>query len=179
MSRNSLSYEGRIVDNAGQREFGKFTPNGLSVLKLVIAEQHQAKNEKAPKKYQDPQKAADDYVDTTVSWHRITLFGEQAEELAQDDEIARGALVVVTDAAYTEEDPWLDKAKVYRAGRPETLNKGGKIEILERGGHRFGPKDEYAIAAWDGISDIPIIKGSGNGGGAAQGRDYGSDTEGI
>lgn len=162
MARNSISYEGRIVDNNGQREFGKYTESGMSVLKLVIAEQHQAKNKNAGS-FQDKSKGEEEWVDTTVSWHRVTLFGEQAEELAQDPEIARGAIVVVTGASYSEEEPWKTKENVLRAGRPETIGKDGKIEVLERGGYRFGPKAENEIPAWDGVSDIPIIKGKGGG----------------
>jgi hypothetical protein len=172
MAGNGITYVGRLINNQGQAKLNRSQAGNL-VLQLVLAEQHTGKNGKVAPKYQDRSKSADDYVPTTTSWHRITLFGDDAERLATDPDVNHGALIEVTNANYTEEDPWTTKDGVSRAGRPETIGRDSKIDVLERNGRRFGAKDEYAQPIWDGASPVAPLKGSGSGGGG--GREYGDD----
>lgn len=175
MAGNGITYVGRLINNRGQAEFAQ-SKQGNHVLKLVLAEQHTERNDRAAKKFQDPTKATDAYVPTTTSWHRVTVFGEEATRLATDPDVNHGALMEVVNAQYREEDDWVTKDGVKRAGRPETIGRDSRINVLERNGTRYGARDEHNEPLWDGYSSIPTLKGSGGGGG--QTREY-SDDEGF
>jgi hypothetical protein len=172
MAQNGISYVGRLINNRGQAEFGQ-SRGGNPVLKVVLAEQHTGRNDKVAPKYQDRNKATDDYVPTTTSWHRVAIFGEQALELASDPGFNHGALIEVTNAQYSEEDPWTTKDNVQRAGRPETIGRDSYIGVLERNGNRFEAREEHYAPIHDG-GPIPALKGSGGGGGGG-GREYAED----
>jgi hypothetical protein len=173
---NGISYTGRLINNRGQCEFGQ-SRAGNPVLKVVIAEQHQGRNDRVAAKYQDKNQAADAYVDTTTSWHRVAIFGDQALELAEDPGFNHGALIEVTNAQYIEEDPWKTKDNVERAGRPETIGRDSYIGILERNGKRYEARDDNYGAIHEPGDPIPTLKGSGGGGGGG-GKEY-SDEEGF
>lgn len=184
MASNSISYEGRIISvNKESRdpEPLKFsqTEGGMFILELLLVEQHSMKKSQAIK---DPElkklvdanpknksKGADDYVDTTSTWHKITIFGDKAAEYAQNQEFNHSALVTVTDASYTEESPWettQNGQKAFRAGRPETIgDRKGTLEI------KFPAFDDAQDVgpAWDGESAVPKPGGSrkGSGGGSS------------
>jgi hypothetical protein len=161
LAKNGITYEGRVIDTERMPvEFGKFTDGGTTVLKLVVAEQHSDKNKNAPAKFKDPNKSGEDWVNTTTSWHKLTVFGEKAEELALADWFGHSAIVQVTNASYKEEDPWTDRGNVVRAGRPETIGDDGSIEVkAKNNGDLLGRSDD-ARQIWDGGS-VPILKGSG------------------
>lgn len=174
MPRNAISYEGRLINTERMPvEFGKFREDGQTVLKITVAEQHQAKNKNAGK-FQDRSKGAEDWVNTHTSWHKVTLFGETAEALAQDPLFNHGAILVVDRASYTEEEPWTTKDNVQRAGRPETIGDDGSVSIKEYNGRTFGAYEDNQKEIWDGINPIPLLKSRGNGG-AAPRREYGDD----
>lgn len=176
MAGNGISYVGRLINNNGQAKLNRSQAGNL-VLQLVLAEQHTGKNGKVPAKYQDRLKGAEDYVPTTTSWHRITIFGDEAQRLATDPDVNHGALIEVTNANYTEDEAyWATKDGVQRAGRPETIGRDSKIGVLSRNGRTFGARDEYAEPIWDGESPVAPLKGSGSSGGG--GREY-SDDEGF
>ncbi len=176
MAQNGISYVGRLVNNKGQAKWGQ-SKAGNPVLEVVIAEDHQERNDRAPKEYQDRTKATDAYVRTTTSWHRLTMFGDVALEMATDAEFNHGALVEVTNAQYREEKPWVTKDQVERAGRPETIGKDSFVGIFEVNGNRYGARDEWNVPIHDG-GEIPALKGQGGGGGGGGSREY-SDTEGF
>lgn len=176
MAKNKISYEGRIIARDSKPEFG--FAGSLAVLKLTIAEQHSAKNKQCQKdpnlkKYYDPTKATEDYVNTTTSWHKLTVMGDLAERYAQDADFNHGALIVVEEASYTEEGDWETKDGVKRAGRPEMIgDRQGSIEI------KFSPRvrdgEQAPTPIWDGLSTPKI---GGNGGGGQQ-REY-DENEGF
>jgi hypothetical protein len=174
MAGNGISYVGRLINNNGQAKWGQSGgQNPLAVLTVVLAEQHTERNDKAAKKYQDNTKATDAYVPTTTSWHRVTIFGDEAKTLASDPDFNHGALIQVTAANYREEDDWVTKDNVRRAGRPETIGRDSSIAIFSVNGNVYGARDEYAVPIWDG-GPIPALKGQGGGGGGG-GREYGDD----
>jgi hypothetical protein len=177
MPRNAISYEGRLLNTERSPiEFGKFSEGGTSVLKFTVAEQHQGKNGKVAKQYQDPTKAADAWVNTTTSWHKVTVFGETAEALVQDPLFNNGAIVVIEKASYTEEDAWTTRDGVSRAGRPETIGDDGDVSIKEYNGRVFGAYEEAQIEIWNGVTPIPLLKSKGSG--SAPRREY-ADDEGF
>lgn len=171
-----INYTGRVVQRLaadGQtREPIKFgvSANGMHVLgPITIVEDHQQKKSRVRK---DPKlshiledeynrkKGDDDYITVSKSWHRVTVFGDKAEEYAQDPElVAHGALIDV-EATYTEENPWKTRDGVERAGRPEQI--GDKVGSLVS---RFAPR-EAREPVWDGVSPVPSLKGQGGGGGS-------------
>lgn len=165
MAQNGISYDGRIVaKNKPIRH--TVTDNGLHILNLTIAEQHSmkksaAKRNPAMKQYVDAERAQsktdDDYIDTTVTWHSLTIMGEKAEDLAQNHELNHGALVVISDASYTEDAPWKDDQGVERARRSETIGdkKGGLVV-------KFAPRDPMP-PVWDGMSEVAKAGGGGSG----------------
>lgn len=178
MAQNSISYTGRIRVRDGEKIKHTRTEAGMHILELVIAEDHSMKKGRALKdpklkKYaEDPynaSKGADEYIRTTTSWHRLTIFGDKAAELAQDPDINAGALIEVNEASYTEDEPWETKDGVKRAGRPETIgDQRGGITVV------FPPREEEARPPiWDGVSDVPKPGGSGNGGGRQYREDEG------
>lgn len=173
MAGNGITYVGRIVNTDPTRhlKWGE-SRNGQAVLEITLAEQHQGRNDKVAEKYRDNTKATDAYVNTTTSWHKLTIFGDQAKELASNPDFNHGALVEVENVQYTEEDPWETRDGVKRAGRPETVGRDSKIQIMERNGRVFGAKEGYDVPIWDG-GPIPALRGQGGGGGG--GREYGED----
>lgn len=173
MAGNGISYVGRLInrDPAKNTKWGQGR-SGMVVLEVTLAEQHTGRNDKVAERYRDNTRATDDYVPTTTSWHKVTIFGDEAKQLASDPDFNHGALIEVIGANYVEEDPWETRDGVKRAGRPETIGRDGEIRILERNGRRFGAKEEYANPIWDG-GPIPALKGQGGGGGG--GREYGDD----
>lgn len=176
MAVNGISYVGRLVNNKGQVKWGQ-SRNGNPVLEVVIAEDHQERNDRAPQQYQDRTKPTDAYVRTTTSWHRVTMFGDVALEMATDPDFNHGALVEVTNAQYREEAAWKTKDGVERAGRPETIGKDSFIGVFEgSNGQRYGARDEWNVPIHDG-GDIPELKGQRSGGGGG-GREY-ADDEGF
>jgi hypothetical protein len=133
--------------------------NGGVILKLNLAEKHREKNGRAPKEFKDPNKSDDDYVDTYVSWHKLSILGEIAEELAQDPEIQKGALLLV-ETSYREGKPFVMKNGVETAGREETIgDTRGYVAV------KYPPKTELP-ALWDGLEELPQLAGSGGGSGA-------------
>ncbi|ACY35942.1 hypothetical protein CMP1-46 [Clavibacter phage CMP1] len=168
---NGISYEGTIISM--DKETKKVLPldfnfkqGKISILRLVIAERHSDKNGKVEKdpnrkeKYYDPTKGADEYVNTTTSWHRLTIFGDKAEAYAQDPKFNHGALVEVKDVTYVEEGEWRMNDGVMRAGRPETAgDKKGDLKI------KFPPKvkpgESARPATWDGFSEMGYAGGGG------------------
>lgn len=177
MAQNGISYVGRLVNNKGQAKWGQ-SKNGNAVLEVVIAEDHQERNDRAPKDKQDRTKPTDAYVTTFTSWHRVTMFKEQAIEMASDPDFNHGALIEVTNAQYREEAPWKTKDGVERAGRPETIGKDSYIGVFEgKDGQRYGSRDEWNVPIWDGTSEIPALAGQRSGGGGG-GREY-ADDEGF
>lgn len=177
MPGNGISYVGRLINTDPSRhtKWGE-SKNGQAVLEVTIAEQHTGRNDKVAKKYQDNTKATDAYVPTTTSWHKVTMFGDKAKEMASDPDFNHGALVQVTAANYVEEDDWETRDGVKRAGRPETIGRDSNIEIFSSNGNTYGAREEYAVPIWDG-GPIPALKGQGGGGGGG-GREY-SDNEGF
>lgn len=179
MARNSLSYEARIVsiDKKSREPVAlDFTrsANGTAILKLVLVEQHSDKKGrvlKSPtlKHYAEDErnasKGADDYVNTTSTWHRLTVMGEKAEQYAQDADFNHGALIVIKEASYTEEEPWEIKGATgvsLRAGRPESIGDyQGELEI------KFAPREDVFGPTWDGVSEVKKAGGSGGGGAAS------------
>ena len=176
MAQNSIGYTGRVVDRNGSLKVSQ-TANGMIVLNIgMIAEQHQmkmgaAKRDPHMKQYVEDERNAskgdDDWIDTTVSWHKLTVFGDKAGDLACNPEFNHGALIEIEGASYVEESPWKTKDDVLRAGRPETIgDKKGSVTI------KFAPRDARP-ALWDGESALPK---PGGGGGPA--REI-SDNEGF
>lgn len=173
MAQNGISYDGRIVASEKKPIEHTVSSNGLHIAKVVVAETHQMKKGQAKKnpalqKFVDDERAQaktdDDYIDTTTSWHRLTIIGDKAEELVQLAGFNHGALIVVSDASYTEEGDWETKDGVKRAGRPETIgDKKGSVVI------KFEPRTPQE-PVWDGISEVK----SASGGGASQ-REYSED----
>lgn len=175
MAQNGITYVGRLINNERMPAELAESSQGNPVLKLVIVEDHQERNDRAAKQYQDNTKAADAYVNTTSTFHRVTVFGDTALDLASDPGFNHMALVQVTNAQYREEDPWEDRGGVKRAGRPETIGKDSEIGVFERNGQRFEAREEHYTPIWDG-GPLPKLKGSGGGGGG--GRVI-SDSEGF
>lgn len=170
---NSINYTGRLVIRGPQDYTFGMTGNGMAKLQLLLAEQHQQRNDKAPQKYRDGSKPATAYVNTTTSWHRLTLLGDIALEIAADERFCNGSLVDVTEASYTEEEAWQTKDGVLRAGRPETIgDKKGDIDIyVGANGNEFVGREPKAI--WDGDdASVPTLQRNGGGGG---GREYRED----
>jgi hypothetical protein len=165
-----ISYEGRLVNTERMPiKFGKSKNAGLVIAEVTIAEQHSGKNSKVAQKYQDRTKGTEDYVPTTTTWHRVTIMGEKAEALLQDENFNHGAIFEVIDATYVEEDPWKTRDEVLRAGRPETIgDRQGTInvKVSERQGIILGPNDDNRVALWDGVSPLPEFSRGGSGGGA-------------
>jgi len=161
---NSIGYEGRVINNDRMPiEFGK-TKNGMVLLKVSIAEQHRGKNGKVAKEFQDPNKTAEDWVPTTTSWHKLTVFGDKAEALAADPDFNHGSIVVVEGASYVEEAPFKTRDDVLRAGRPESIgDNAGSVEVKSYNGKVFGPSDNAPGIIWDGESAIPELKGGSGG----------------
>lgn len=167
MPRNSLGYTGRIVVRDGESIDFSRTASGMFILNLVLMESHQMKKSKARKDpklksyVDDPYNASqgdDDYINVMPSWHRITVFGDKAEQLALNPEINSGALVEVIDASYSEEAPWPTRDGVLRAGRPESIGDNhGSIDVL------YPPREPKA-AIWDGLSEVPEPSRGGGGG---------------
>lgn len=176
MPRNSIGYEGRIISR--DREQGRTVPlkftqsqNGMCVLNLLLVEQHSTKKAAAlrdpnlkhyAEEERNASKGADDYINTTSTWHKLTVFGDKAAEYAQDPDFNHGALITVVDASYTEEEPWETTqggVKAFRAGRPETIgDRFGSLEI------KFAPNDPQP-PTWDGESAVARPGGNGGGGG--------------
>lgn len=172
MAQNSISYDGAIVSM--NRDTRQVVPprlvqseNGLAILELRLAEGHDMKKARAPKEVQDDPrnaaKGADEFVRVSTSWHKLTIFGDKALELAQNPDINHGALIRVVDASYMEDaEPFevtVKGEKVRQTGRPETIgDKKGYVEVI------FPPKEEdRRPAIWDGESPIPSAKGNGGG----------------
>lgn len=165
MAQNSISYEGRAVSTTTRPFKLTQTTGGMTILEFTVAEQHsmkkgRAKKDSAMKEFVEDErniaKTDDDWINTTVSWHRLTIFGEKAEALATNDEFGHGALIVVDNASYVEEVAyWSTRDGVQRAGRPETIgDQKGEIEI------KFPPRDPQG-ALWDGASPLPKPGGNG------------------
>ena len=168
---NSISYQGRIINARPEHSsFGK-SKNGTTILKLTIAEQHQMRNDRAPQQYRKGDKPTDAYVDTTTSWHKLTLIGSIAEDIAADERFSHGTLVEVKEASYEEEDAWEDRQGVKRAGRPETIGdrKGDITVYVGRNGNEFVGRDLKPF--WDGVSEIPLLPSRGGNGGQAPAYD--------
>lgn len=173
---NSLSYTGRIIDRkAGDRSFGK-SRNGIPVLTLLIAEQHRGRNDKVHPDFKKPELATDAWVNTTTTWHRITVMGDIAADLASDARYSHGTLVDVKDASYEEEKQWELKDGTKVAGRPETIGdrKGDITVYVGANGDEF--VGDVLTAVWDGESEIPDLPRRGGGGGRAP--EYG-ENEGM
>jgi hypothetical protein len=174
---NSITYTGRLINRkAGDITFGK-SRNGVAVLKLLIAEQHQGRNDRVAPKFRQNDKATDAWVNTTTTWHRITIMGDIALDIASDERFSHGTLVDVKDASYEEEDPWKMKDGTQVAGRPETIgDRKGDISVyVGRNGQEFVADELTAI--WDGVSEIPDLP-RGNGGGGYKAPEYG-ENEGL
>jgi hypothetical protein len=173
MPRNKISYQGRIVSiKNGQKQPLDINVKAgkTSFLNLVLAEQHQTKNKQCKgnlAKYADPSKGTEDYVNTTTSWHRLTVFGEKAEAYAQDPDFNHGALLDVEDAAYSEEADWITKDGVARAGRPETISNGEIGSLSVRFPPRYQDNETPMAPAWDPITQDEIGY-NGRGGGSYQ-----------
>lgn len=164
---NSISYQGRIINVKPEHSsFGK-SRNGTTILKLTIAEQHQGRNDRVPQQFRQGDKPTDAYVNTTTSWHKLTLIGTIAEDIAADERFSHNTLVEVKDATYEEEDAWTDKNGVKRTGRPETIGdrKGDVTVYVGRNGQEFVGRDLKPF--WDGVSEIPLLPSRGGSGGQA------------
>lgn len=163
---NRITYVGRVVNaKKGDLTFTQ-AKTGMKILNLLLAERHTMKKSAAKrnpllKKYVDEpfnaNKGDDDYIGTTTTWHRLTIMGDKAEELALQEEINAGALLVVADASYVEEGAWVTKDGVSRAGRPETIGDRNGLVLV-----KFPPKDA-AEPLWDGESEVPSAGGNGGG----------------
>jgi hypothetical protein len=115
---NSITYTGRIINTRPEHiVFGK-SRNGVPVLKLTLAEQHQGRNDRVPEKFRHNDKATDAWVNTTTTWHKLTLMGDIAADVASDERFSHGTLVTVSDASYEEEDPWTTRDGVQRRRPP-------------------------------------------------------------
>jgi hypothetical protein len=173
---NSIGYTARIIATRPEHTVWGKSKNGTPVLKLTLAEQHQGRNDRVPEKYRRNDKATDAWVNTTTTWHKLTLMGDIAADVASDERYSHGTLVTVTDASYEEEDPWVTRDGVERAGRPETIgDRKGNIEVyVGRNGDEFTGDDLKAL--WDGESEIPDLPRSGGGRGRAP--EYG-ENEGL
>jgi hypothetical protein len=172
--RNGIWYEGRLINNKGQSKLQR-AKTGKLVLDLVIAEQFQEKNERAPEKYKDVTKAADAYVNTTTSWHRLRAYADDTNEeflALVTNPIFNHGCVIVVDASYREEEPWEDNGGVVHAGRRESIffgtDDGGvlQIKVLDDGrilGAREDPNTgkNWAVPLWDGASELPKLGGGG------------------
>lgn len=183
--RNGIWYEGRLINNKGQSKIAK-SKNGKIMLDLVIAEQFQERNDRAPQEFRDPAKPADAYVNTHTAWHRLRGIADadnpELLALVTDPRFNHGAVLSV-DATYREEAPWEDKGGKIHAGRRENVffgaeeGSGGFIELkVLEDGRVLGARDEWAVPMWDGTSDLPDFGGGGSGGPAAP--QY-SDDEGF
>lgn len=160
---NSIGYTARIIATRPEHiVFGK-SRNGTPVLKLTLAEQHQGRNDRVAQEFRDNSKATDAWVNTTTTWHKLTLMGDIAADVASDDRYGHGTLVTITDASYEEEKPWTTRDGVERAGRPETIgDRKGNIEVyVGRNGDEF--VGDGITAIWDGDSEIPDLPRSGSG----------------
>lgn len=142
--------------------------NGGVIVKLTLAEKHREKNKSAPNEFKDPNKSDDDYVDTFTSWHKLTILGEIAEELAQDPEIQKNALLLV-ETSYREGKPFVMKNGTTTAGREETVGDSRGFVAV-----RFPPRDG-AEALWDGLSELPLLAGSGGGGAGPEAPKFAED----
>jgi len=183
--RNGIWYEGRVITK-NTKQSGLFrAKSGKMVLKLVIAEQFQERNDRCEPEFQRPELAADAYVNTHTAWHKVTVFDDDNNEefvaLVTNPLFAHGAIVSI-DTSYREEKPWEDKSGKVHAGRAESIffkgEDGGSIAIkVLDDGRVLGARDENAVAFWDGVSDLPPMAGSG-GGGAPAAPEY-SEEEGF
>ena len=181
--RNGIWYEGRVVANKKQSKLSR-AKTGKLVLDLVVAEQFQERNDKAPEEFRDAAKAATDYVNTYTAWHKIRAYGEETNEAFMalvTNPLFNHGCVIVVDASYREEKPWTDNGGKIHAGRQESVffggEDGGTIEIkVLPDGRTLGARDEWAKPLWDGVSELPPLGGTGGGGPAAPQYD---DNEGF
>lgn len=176
--RNGIWYEGRLVakPNAQGKQHTKLSraKTGKLVLDLLIAEQFQERNDKAPQEFRDATKAADAWVNTYTAWHKVRIFGteEQLRPLVTDPKFNHGAVVVV-DASYQEQKPWTDNGGRIHAGRQEQIFLGAddpgtvEIKVLDSG-KVLGARDEWERPLWDGKSELPALGGDGSGPAAPQ-----------
>ena len=173
----TISYQARVINMEAHEKarmkirFGKGKNTGTSMLKVTLVEQHRGKNSKVDKKYQKPELATDAWVDTESTWHEVTVYGVEAEKLAQQDWFNHGAIVDVVNATYTEGVPFEMRDGTTRLDRPESIfstDNGGSItqrSYTNKDGETvpFGPDDDHQFAVWDGISEIPVMEFGGSG----------------
>jgi hypothetical protein len=180
MAKNLIQYEGRIINTKGQSKLTK-ARTGKLVLVLLVAEQFQERNDKAPDEFKKIELAPDAYVNTYTAWHKLQVFGEATDPhfvaLVTDPQFAHGAVVDIV-ASYREEKPWTDKGNRIHAGRRESIffakEDGGSIRIkVLDDGRVLGAREENARPFWDGRSELPGLGGTGGGGPAAP--EYGDD----
>lgn len=183
MPRNGIWFEARVINNSGQSKLAR-ARSGKLVLSLVLAEQFQEKNSKAPDEFKQADKSADQYVNTYTAWHRLQVFADDGDiefmGLVRDPLFNHGAVVEV-EASYQEEKPWEDRGGKVHAGRRESIfwatrgEKGGGSIGIKRldDGRILGARDEFAVPFWDGVSELPALGGSG--GGAPAAPQYGDD----
>lgn len=148
------------------------TSKGGVLIKLNLAEKHREKNSSAPKEFRNANLGEDEYVDTRTSWHKLSILGDIAEELAQDPEIQKGALLLV-ECSYRENAPFQMKDGTMQAGRDETVGDNRGFVAV-----RFAPREELD-ALWDGLEDLPPLKGSGGGSGSGPSMPKFGDNEGF
>lgn len=175
--RNGVWYEGRVINKAGQSKLSK-AKTGRRVLELLVAEDFRRKNKDAGE-HNDPTKSPDDYVTVATAWHRVTIYdtlegSPDFDKLILDPNFNHGAVIVV-DASYEEDTkPWVDKQKITRIGRRESIymgvEDGGSVGFkdIDGAGKTFGASEGFVKPFWDGVSDLPAMGGSGGGPAAPQ-----------
>lgn len=185
MSRNLIRYEGRFINRKGDAKLEK-SRNGKGRVQLVIAEQFQERNDRAPEKYKDPAKPADAYVNTETKWHRLDIWGSleagsQLLELLANPDFNHGAILEI-DASYRSQG-WTsrkdnvnvqdDRETVFLDQTPKDDGFDTTISIkTSRAGNLLGASDGFAKPIYTG-GDIPEL-GSG-GGGRPAAPQYGDD----
>lgn len=190
-----ISYTGRLVVRQGEKIDLKRTAQGLLILgPVTIVEQHQERKDRvkrnpAQKKFLEQPRAHsaadDDYIDVEPSWHRLTIFGDKAEELALNPGFNKGALVTVLNASYSEEAPWTMKDGSIRAGRPETMGDNNpklqkvqypaSISFVFEAEAKDGEPPLQPI--WDGESSLPAPGGGGGRGGQWSSGELSADEQ--
>lgn len=167
--RNGIWYEGRLINNRDQAKLFR-AKTGKLVLDLVIAEQFQERNDRAPERYRDATKAPDAYVNTLTAWHRLRIFGDEDQmRLLVTNPLFNHGAVLAVNCSYREEEPWTDRGNVVHAGRREQIFMGAEdpgtigIKVLDNG-KILGARDEWSKPLWDGVSELPAL---GRGGPAA------------
>lgn len=132
---NEIKYVGRIA----------FTPEWKDIsgglLNLTIAETHQRKN-----------KQSGEWEDYSTTWHRVTVWGDNAAEYAANPQVNKGALVDVSARYESASEPYTNKQGEKVVSFNETANfisvkyppKETQPAVKPTGADGFIPEDGFA-----------------------------------